>query len=575
MCGVIVTAGLTQPFSHRYLESLRPRGPDDVGFWSNGSVHIGATRLAIIGLDRRSTGPLENDTHVLTYNGETYNFLELKRRLKEEGLDLPAANDAGVVLNAWSRWGEKALSYMHGFWAFAVYEKRTNKLVLVRDQLGIKPLYYAVTPEGICVASMIKTILEVLPNAKELDFEALSEYARYQFTFGNKTFMRQIRKVMPGEIVEIDLNTGAVSRRIYEDIFQVPSEGYVEGNAAWLEETRALLEECTNEATISDTAVTTFCSGGIDSSLITRLVRPELAYHCNFSDPDCNETFFAQQVIDGTPTRLFVVNAREEFDLVDRLANIVEDFDELTIGSVILPLDDVLEQVRRRFKVIMIGSGGDELFSGYVRYLLCMGQCNQDNYRGLFNKVRVLPQLAQRFELCHRKGDYDIYDFYDPRAEENFYTAFDGCHAAENELKAMLRFDCRYFLQGLLNIDDKMCGRHSIEGRPPFLHQKFVRHLQRISSPGLIDNGELKPLLRKIALHYLPDSVIHRKDKMGFTTPVGTFVNKSAHRIREQIENSRFRDFYRLKKVNFTAETKYSREVFGLLLLDLWLNRYA
>jgi asparagine synthase (glutamine-hydrolysing) len=456
MCGILIAAGISQPFSHRYLESLRRRGPDEIGFWSNGSVFIGHARLAIIGLDRRSTEPLENETHVIAYNGETYNFLDLKRRLEAEDGPVPAANDAEVVLRAWSRWGERVLREMHGFWAFAIYEKQSNKLFLVRDQLGIKPLYYAVTPDGVCVSSMLRTMLEVMPGDRSLDLEALSEYARYQFTFGNKTFLKHIRKVMPGQIVEIDLNSRSVKTRGYEDIFAVPEGDLVQPTAEWVADTRVLLEECAVASTISDTSFTTFCSGGIDSSLITRLTKPEIGYHCNFSDPDCNETFFAQQVVEGTPTRLFVVNAREEFNLVERVADLIDDFDELSIGSVILPLDDVLAQVKRRYKMILIGTGGDELFAGYVRYMLCMGECNQDNYRSLFNRVRKLPRLAERFELCHRKGDFDLYAFYDPAAEENFQAAFEACDPGNNDLKAMLRFDGRYFLPGLLNIDDKL-----------------------------------------------------------------------------------------------------------------------
>ena len=139
----------------------------------------------------------------------------------------------------------------------------------------------------------------------------------------------------------------------------------------------------------------------------------------------------------------------------------------------------------------------------------------------------------------------------------------------------MLRFDRRYFLRGLLNIDDKMCARHSLESRPSLLHQKFVRHLVKLDPKALFDGGDLKPVMRKLAADSLPRSVIHRTDKMGFTTPIGTFVNQSAHLIREQLSNSHFRDMYDLKGHHLSAEDKFSRETFGLLMLDLWLNRYA
>jgi asparagine synthase (glutamine-hydrolysing) len=556
------------------LRSLRRRGPDEIGFWSDERVQMAHARLSIIGLDERGTEPLENDTHVLIYNGEIYNFNQLADRLREEGVSLQASTDAEVLLHAWSHWGEAVLKELHGFWAFVIYDKVRGTLTLVRDQFGIKPLYYWKQGDALCVASMIRTVLDNVPGARELDFEALSEYCRYQFTFGDKTFLKHVRKVEPGHLVEIELGSGRVTTRGYEDILaSAPMRREIDH--AWIEETRALFKECVLASTISDTSFTTFCSGGLDSSLITRIAEPEIAYHCNYSDPDCNETFFAQQVVAGQHERLFVVNAQEEFDLVQRLSDIVKDFDELTIGSVILPLDDLLAQVKRRYKVILTGTGGDELFAGYVRYQLVLGECYQDSYRALFARMEALQSPAARFEMTHSKGDVHLYKFYQPTAEQRFHEAFGQCLDGSTPLEAMLRFDRRYFLSGLLNIDDKMCGRHSLESRPSFLHQRFVRHVNAVHPGALLCEGELKPVLRRVGAGILPKSVLHRTDKMGFTTPIGTFVNNSAGRIREYIMSSPFRHLYDLRKLNLTAETKFSREVFGLVMLDLWLNEYA
>ncbi len=456
------------------------------------------------------------------------------------------------------------------------YEKASHKLTLVRDQLGIKPLYYYASKECTVVASLTSTIQEVLGDAPELDYLAMSEYVRYQFTFGDKTFFKPIKKVLPGHLIEIDLNREEETKVIcYEDIFAPCTTPYRSLSPEWIAETRVLFRQCVIDSTISDTSFTTFCSGGLDSSFITLLAKPEIAYHCNYSDPECNETFFAQQVVEDTPIRLFTVNATESVDLVAKLGDIVKDFDEMTIGSVILPMDDILSHVKRRYKVILTGTGGDELFAGYVRYKLVMGQCLQDSYKDLFAKMRKLKTTAERFEMTHHKGTAGFYAFYDPASEKNFYEAFEQCHAHSSPLQAMLRFDRRYFLAGLLNIDDKMSGRHSVEGRPSFLHQKMVRHVQGLDPEHLLGGEELKSVLRSIAEGVLPKSVIHRTDKMGFTTPIGTFVNRSSHRIREHIMDSPFRHLYNLSKMKFTADNKFSREVFGLLMLDLWLNHYA
>jgi len=574
VCGILVASGLDRPFHHRLLRSLKKRGPDEIGFWGDERVQLAHTRLSIIGLDERGTEPLESETHVLVFNGEIYNFNAIADRLRRDGVKVSGANDAEVLLQAWSHWGARVLPELAGFWAFVVYDKRRGTLTLVRDQFGVKPLYYAVHNGQVVVSSLMKTIAECVPEVRELDYAAISEYCRYQFTFGDKTFFRHVRKVLPGHTVHVDLEAGTVTSEAYEDILAQPTDR-ARLDDDWIAETRELMRECVLESTISDTSFTTFCSGGIDSSLITRIAEPELAYHCNYSDPECNETFYAQQVIEGTPERLFVVNAQEQFDLVQRLDDIVGDFDEMSIGSVILPLDDLLAQVRRRYKVILTGTGGDELFAGYVRYQLVLGECYQDSYRALFNRMRHVEGPSARFEMTHSKGDPHLYRFYQPEVEQTFHDAFDACLQDSTPLEAMLRFDRRYFLQGLLNIDDKMCGRHSLESRPSFLHQRFVRHVNRLDARALLSNGELKPVLRQLAGGILPKSVLHRTDKMGFTTPIGTFVNQSSGRIREQLTASRFRDLYDLRKMNLTAETKFSREVFGLLMLDLWLNRYA
>jgi len=575
MCGYIILTGLKRPFHHRLLKSLRKRGPDEIGFWADADIQIAHSRLAVIGLDDRSTEPLENDTHVLSFNGEIYNFVEIQHRLASEGVILPGANDASVLLHAWGLWGPKILLDLTGFWSFAIYDKKARKIALVRDQFGVKPLYYWQSGNQFCASSMMKTILEIVGSPPALDYCAMSEYVRYQFTFGDKTFFRGIKKVLPGHITEIDLETGDLRTACYEDIFKLSGEALPHPTSQWMDETRALLPRCVIDSTISDISFTTFCSGGIDSSLITRLAAPEVAYHCNYSDPDCNETFFARQAVEGTQTRLFVVNAQESFNLVERLKDIIEDFDEPTIGSVILPLDDLLTQVKRRYKVILTGTGGDELFAGYVRYQLAMGDCYQDSYKALYARMKACKSAQERFELSHRKGDPTLYEFYEPGVEDTFRDAYQRCGDGQGDLGAMLSFDRKYFLAGLLNIDDKMCGRHSLESRPSFLHQSLVRQVMKLHASAFLGNGEIKPLLRSFAAGILPKSIIHRTDKMGFTTPVGVFVNHSAHLIREQLLSSRFQTLYDLKKMTFTAETKFSREIFGLLMLDIWLNRYA
>ena len=580
MCGILVSRGIPVT-SHTQLSSLRRRGPDAIGFWQNQDLSMGHTRLSIIGLDERGTQPMENDRHVIAFNGEIYNFEEIRSKLIDAGIRPKTGTDTEVLLHAWSKWGCGILTQLTGFWAFSIYDKQERTLTLVRDQLGIKPLYYWHTPERTIAASLLKTVVETAGERPDLDYEALSEYVRYQFTFGDKTFFRPVKKVLPGHLVRIDLKTGQLNDECYEDILNPAQLAQEALTPAMIERTKELIVTACQDSTISDTSFTTFCSGGMDSSLITAITQPDVAYHCNYTDPECNETFFAQAVIEhihkrGGKTRLMTVNAQEQFNITERVADIVEDFDELTIGSVIFPLDDLLARVKARYKVILTGTGGDELFSGYVRYQLAMGDCFQDSYRMLFEKMARVESVADRFEMTHSKGNTDLYKFYEPQAAATFRDSFHACEReGSSPVHSMLTFDRRYFLSGLLNIDDKMCGRHSLESRPSLLHQDLVRHVVQIKPEALMGDKELKYLLRFSASEHLPESVVRRTDKMGFTTPIGDFINRNAHLIREQVSDSRFRHFYNLKSAGFQAENKFSRETFGLLMLDTWLNRYA
>jgi asparagine synthase (glutamine-hydrolysing) len=579
MCGILVTRGVSGPFHHRHLAPLRRRGPDAVGFWSNSNLHIGHTRLSIIGPDERGDQPLENDRHVIAFNGEIYNFEDLRDDLLSRGIRLRSASDTEALLHGWTLKGPEILHELTGFWAFVIFDKQERTLTLARDQLGIKPMYYWHTPSTTIASSLLRAITDAAGRRPDLDYEALSEYVRYQFTFGDKTFFKPIKKVLPGHYVRISLDTGECISRCYEDILG-EGTGTEDVTPALVEETRRLIVDCCLESTISDTSFTTFCSGGMDSSLITAITRPDVAYHCNYADPECNETFFAKEVIqnihaEGGNTRLMVVNADEDFNVVERVDRILEDFDELTIGSVIFPLDDLLARVKARYKVILTGTGGDELFAGYVRYQLALGYCFQDSYRMLYEKMAAVEGAAARFEMTHAKGNTGLYKFYDPKTRQTFLDTFAECRGAGGDLHAMLTFDRRYFLGGLLNIDDKMCGRHSLESRPSLLHQKLVRRVVRIRPEQLLGNNELKYLLRLTCDRHLPESVVRRVDKMGFTTPVGAFINHNAHLIRERVMDSRFRDLYHIRNANFNAENKFSREIFGLLMLDTWLNKYT
>lgn len=517
MCGWLIAVGLG-PISHETLGPLRRRGPDGIGFWTDGRVTIAHARLAIVGVDAAGTEPLSRGRFVIAWNGEAYNY------------DRRCHTDA--------HWLLEGPREVEGFGALAVYDRVSGAIRLERDALGVKPLYFWADGERFAASSMIQPLLD-LGCPRDLDMTAIGQYARYQLTWGGRTFFRHIRKVEPGERLTREAD-GTWGIELRDDVWhqtddKVPDE-------RWIEETRELLVRCVHEATVGDVPFTTTCSGGLDSSAVTAILRPGRAYHANFSDPDCNETRYAKLV--GVP--LMVTNARqhEGQGLIDALRSLVEDFDELGVGSVILPLDDLFAQVKRRYKVVVTGTGGDELFAGYARYALAHG--------------REVPGYEKHQGDWHEKGGAGWYRFETPQRPPS----------------DPLDFDRRVFLPALLNIEDKIGGRHGIEARPALLHQKLVRRIMTLDQDKLVQD-ELKWLGKILMRGIIPDAIVDRADKKGFPTPIGKMVNSASSAIRDQIMTSRFRKMYDLGKVRFTAQGPWSRETFGLLLLDLWLNRYA
>jgi asparagine synthase (glutamine-hydrolysing) len=560
MCGILLTVGGSRSFTHRDLSPLRKRGPDGLGFWTNSVVSMAQTRLSVLGLDERSQPPLENDRFVIVFNGEIYNFLTLAREITGK----PAPSDTQVLLDAWTVMGPKVLPLLDGFFAFAIYDKTEKSVTLVRDQFGIKPLYYSMQHGALVASSVLQPLLDCLPERPSLNYQAMSEWAKYQLTFGPATFHRGVVRLPPGQMVTYDVYARTLGPRVtYEDIWA--KRGDVRVSQTWVDDTRQILAKCVDAAATSDRPVTSTCSGGLDSSLVTRMLQPEVAYHANFTDPDVNETQWAKAAVEGIDTRLMVVNAREEFNLVERLDQIVEDFDELSVGSVILPLDDLYAQITRRYKVMLLGTGGDELFGGYPRYDMALGIAPQPAYQAAFNKLPTDTSVWERWRLLHVKGNPSLFKFFTeptfPEPEED----------SEWNRHAMLTFDRRHFLPGLLGIDDKMAGRYGLEGRPPLLHQKFVRRVLELEPNQMVD----KTVLRAIAVGVLPEAVRTRPDKLGFSVPIGPITDRNAATVREAISSSPFRDLYNVKRLSFTSESKWDRKIFGLIQLDCWLRRYG
>jgi asparagine synthase (glutamine-hydrolysing) len=584
MCGILVRFGLHEPPLIRAMQSLGRRGPDHVGTWTNGQgLEFGHALLSVVGAEQDGIQPKVSSRFVLAFNGLIDNHLDLRKRLPAGACESPNNSDSSTLLALWDHSGESVLPQLSGYFAFAVFDRRRRIITMVRDQFGTKPIYYWTNGRQFCAASTLDALLGTLNHRPGLNFDALAQYARYQLPLDENTFLDGVRRVMPGHLVRFHLDDGQLEHLCWEDIFSTNGPGLDRGstleNPRWIEETSTLLTSSVKRATMGRRPWTSLVSGGLDSTIVTRIARPKEAYHCEYVDESCNEAGYARAAIHGMDTELTAIRAEDRFDLVERLRGILEDFDDPGVGSVILPLDEVMGRIAPHYPVVLTGTGGDELFGGYARYRLAMRLQADIAYEPLRFRMNGYEHASERFEIAHRKGECAWFEFDTRsarRAFDNAYSRFRPDNAsAEADIEAMLRFDRTYFLPALLNIEDRLCGRHGVESRPALLRQELARRIMLAPVAGTLNERRQKPLLQTLAASHLPDTIAQRQDKMGFTTPIGSFVRDSMNTIRAQLGDSPFRHLYRLPSGPLPVPGKYSREVFGLLMMDLWLNRYA
>ncbi len=403
MCGI---AGVLRrdgaPVGNQLLWAMTTvlghRGPDGEGFFTQGPVGLGHRRLAIIDL---VTGdqPMSNDDGSihLIFNGEIYNFRELRKELEARGHKFWTGSDTEVILRAYESYGVECLGRLRGMFAFAIWDDRRGRLFLARDRIGIKPLVYAWDGRRLLFASEIKAILKDPSVPRELDWEALRDYLTFFYIPSPRTIFRGIRKLPPACYLVLDLERGEPEVRRYWDLHFIPDDNRSE--AEWLQGLRWQLQEAVRSHLVSDVPIGAFLSGGMDSSTMVALMAqaaggPVRTFSIGFDEADFNELSYARRMARryGTDHYEFVVKP----DALDALPRLAWQFDEPFADSSALPAYYVAKITREHVTVALSGDGGDENFAGYLRYARSLALHERlDQLPGLL--ARPLLRLASRF----------------------------------------------------------------------------------------------------------------------------------------------------------------------------------
>jgi len=562
MCGLtgIFYSDLSTPVSERLLQRMTSvlvhRGPDEGSIHIDGPIGLGHRRLNIIDLEGGKQPIFNEDkTKALVFNGEIYNFQELRDTLLEKGHCFKTHSDTEVIVHAYEEYGERCVNYLRGMFAFAIWDRETKQLFLARDRVGIKPLYYYWNGRKFLFASEIKAILQDPAIRRELDPCALDDYLTYLYIPAPKTIFQSIRKLLPGHTVTV--SEQGLQEREYWDLVFVPTENHDEAEyAAGL---LAKLQESVALHLVSEVPLGAFLSGGIDSSavvgLMARLVsQPVNTASIGFREAGFDELPYARMVSERFHTCAYEKTVEAKAATI--LDDLVWHFDEPFADSSMVPTYYVSQVARERVTVCLSGDGGDENFAGYRRYRF---DVLENRIRALlpralrrplfgalgwmYPKADWLPQifraktLLTNLSLSPEEGYFHSLSWFNPQMKQHLYrdslkktlSGYDAFSVMKayfdrtqglDPLSRIQYVDIKtYLVDDILTKVDRASMAHSLEVRVPFLDHEVMEYAASIPSSYKLHNGEGKYVLKQALRDLLPAEVITRR-KRGFAIPL-------------------------------------------------------
>lgn len=574
----------------RMGDRLAHRGPDGEGFFCAPGVGLAHRRLAIIDLASGQQPMVNEDSSVaVVFNGEIYNYQEVRQQLQQKGCRFRTQSDTEVILRAFEFWGIASISHLRGMFAVAIWERRTDSLYLFRDRLGIKPLYYSRLADGTVIfASELKSLWQHPQFQPVIAEDAVADYVAYGYVPDPKTIYQGVYKLPPATCLCVRRKTDALKPNLYWALSFEPKQG--RSGPALTEELMHELQQSVALHRIADVPIGAFLSGGIDSSAVVAMLAqlsdtPVQTCAIRFDDPALNEEAYAELVAKRYKTDHTVRTvAAEDFSLIDRMAEI---FDEPFADSSALPTYRVCESARQRVKVALSGDGGDENFAGYRRYRMhvaeerarqalpsfirrplfgLLGQLYPkadwaprwlrakttfqglacDTLAGYFHAVSMVPDEL-RAQLFSRSFQRRL-SGYHPTVCMQQHVA----EAPTNDPLAFIQYlDFKTYLVGdILTKVDRTSMAHGLEVRVPLLDHRFVEWAAQVPSGRKLHKGEGKYVFKKALAPYLPAKIL-RRPKQGFVLPLARAMReelflkmesmiKSEHLLDSGIFNPRF-----------------------------------
>lgn len=607
MCGLAgFSAGLFDSnFRNQVVKEIAHRGPDSTGFWADDYIELVHTRLAIISPNSEADQPMCYDDLVVVFNGEIYNFEELRDELIELGYKFELRSDTEVILKAYKCWGPMAFAKFNGMFAIAIYNTEKHELILARDPLGVKPLYYYICGNKILFASELRPFFIDGDISKTINHNAIADYLRFGYITHNRSILEDVVKLAPGSYLKYKFHDLTIAKEIYH----VPKKGTAANESGELNADllSVLIEGCTSRL-IADVPVGILLSGGYDSSSVAAICATKAsnitAYTMGFNDPRHDESLYASKV--ASYLKLHVKKKVCELEEVKSLIpQVSEALSEPMADSSILPTMMLSRFVREDVKVVLSADGGDELFAGYARYPRSIK---------LWSIIKTIPgrKFIGRFMAKY------VHLFQSRRVRKliECSMAADPVEILEsvssiftlNEINSMLLYkhnspklmrpddQSQDWRQNLLDVDiknylaedilvkvDRATMSVGLEAREPLLDKNLVAFAHNIPFDSKIhSNGSRKYILKKLTHQYLPRKLMERK-KMGFSVPMSDWLRSD---LKPLVLEYLDEDFVKQQKIfepswikefikNFYSNRHDDHEkLWTLVLFQIWYKRW-
>lgn len=568
------------------------RGPDNRGIYAGDYFVFGHTRLSIIDTSIAGHQPMiYKDRYVITFNGEIYNYLEIKSELIQQGYEFNSHSDTEVILAGYDYWEDDVVNKLNGMFAFAIYDLAKNQCFLARDRVGIKPLYYYETLHEFYFFSEPKQIVFSGVLDAQANERAIEEYLAFQFSFGDKTFFQGVKKLLPGHIVIVDnLKKTANSYWSLDDFSVDKTIAYNEAK----ETIRNLVEDAVRLRLRSDVRVGCYLSGGIDSSVVAGLASKYLDNLDTYTFvskefPEEDESVLAQK------TSMHIRSAHHEIEIdfteiFELWKKSIYHMDEPEVGFSLLSQMKISKEVAKDLKVILGGQGGDELFYGYgwhteiallaalealnslelsdqikIATRMLFNQKIKNNIKLFFRKLKSNRRIEDiYFSFWKTNGLYDF--LKDKDVKKRFLENLDD----EKSLLSIKKFEYKYWLQGLLHVEDRSSMYASVESRVPLLDHRIIEYVFKLKPQYMINGVLNKTIFIDAYKDILHEDVYSNTQKKGYSAPIARWFEdeKTKMFISSVLENERSYIYNYVRFLNKNDLTK--RQIWMLISLEIW-----